>query len=65
VSLHADYDSVHISRHMPLELRKRLARLYQAGSLADPAKRVQGAEVWFAEAAGHVDGSISLESPSA
>jgi hypothetical protein len=49
--LHADYGIVHISRHLPQGVRVRLERLYQVGSLADLADRVQEAEAWFAEAA--------------
>ncbi|MHB1355391.1 MAG: hypothetical protein ACYCZF_05360 [Anaerolineae bacterium] len=49
--LHQDYGIVHISRHLPNEVRVRLERLHQVGSLADLGDKVREAEAWFAEAA--------------
>jgi hypothetical protein len=53
--LHADYGIVHISRHVPPEVRKRLEHLYQVASLCELTQRVQEAEAWFTEAGALID----------
>ena len=57
--LHPDYGIVHISRHLPAEVRERLERLYQVRSLADLADRVQEAGAYFAEVVNHIDEPIA------
>jgi tetratricopeptide (TPR) repeat protein len=57
--LHADYGIVHISRHLPADVRLLVERLYQVGSLADLTDRVQEAEAYFAEAVTRIDEPVA------